>query len=33
VGAAEYRLRFFGPEARAIRGHEFYRVATADVCR
>jgi len=31
VGAAEYRLRYFGDAARAMRGHEFYRVAQARV--
>lgn len=33
VGAAEYRERYFGAEARKIRGHEFYRVALARVGR
>ena len=33
VGAAEYRERYFGIEARTIRGHEFYRVALARVDR
>jgi methyltransferase (TIGR00027 family) len=27
LGAAEYRERYFGEAARAMRGHEFYRVA------
>ena len=31
VGAAEYRQRYFGAEARSMRGHEFYRVALARV--
>jgi methyltransferase (TIGR00027 family) len=31
VGAAEYRERYFGEEARRMRGHEFYRVALARV--
>ena len=31
VGAAEYRQRYFGAEARHMRGHEFYRVALARV--
>jgi O-methyltransferase involved in polyketide biosynthesis len=31
IGAAEYRERYFGAEARNIRGHEFYRVALARV--
>ena len=31
VGAAEYRLRYFGAAARRMRGHEFYRVALARV--
>jgi methyltransferase (TIGR00027 family) len=30
-GAAEYRERYFGVAARAMRGHEFYRVAVARV--
>ena len=29
IGAAEYRARYFGARARAMRGHEFYRVALA----
>jgi hypothetical protein len=29
VGAAEYRRRFFGDAADAMKGHEFYRVAIA----
>ena len=33
VGAAEYRARYFGDAARAMRGHEFYRVALARVER
>jgi methyltransferase (TIGR00027 family) len=33
VGAAEYRERYFGAEARNMRGHEFYRVALARVGR
>jgi methyltransferase (TIGR00027 family) len=33
VGAAEYRERYFGAEARNMRGHEFYRVALASVGR
>jgi methyltransferase (TIGR00027 family) len=32
VGAAEYRERYFKDAARAMRGHEFYRVALARVC-
>jgi methyltransferase (TIGR00027 family) len=31
VGAAEYRARYFGADARRIHGHEFYRVALARV--
>jgi len=31
IGAAEYRERYFGADARNIRGHEFYRVALARV--
>jgi methyltransferase (TIGR00027 family) len=31
TGAGDYRARFYGDAARTIRGHEFYRVATADV--
>jgi methyltransferase (TIGR00027 family) len=31
LGAAEYRARYFGEEARTMRGHEFYRVALARV--
>jgi methyltransferase (TIGR00027 family) len=31
LGAAEYRERYFGEAARAMRGHEFYRVALARV--
>lgn len=31
VGATEYRERYFGADARHIRGHEFYRVALARV--
>jgi methyltransferase (TIGR00027 family) len=31
IGAAEYRARYFGAEARSMRGHEFYRVALARV--
>jgi methyltransferase (TIGR00027 family) len=31
LGAAEYRERYFGEEARKMRGHEFYRVALARV--
>jgi methyltransferase (TIGR00027 family) len=31
VPAAEYRERYFGAAARSMRGHEFYRVATARV--
>jgi methyltransferase (TIGR00027 family) len=31
VGAAEYRARYYGEAARALRGHEFYRVALARV--
>ena len=33
VGAAEYRDRYYGAEARGMRGHEFYRVALARVGR
>jgi len=33
VGAAEYRERYFGDQARNIHGHEFYRVALARVGR
>jgi methyltransferase (TIGR00027 family) len=33
VGAAEYRELYFKDEARNMRGHEFYRVAFARVCR
>jgi methyltransferase (TIGR00027 family) len=33
VGAAEYRERYFHEAARAMRGHEFYRVALARVAR
>jgi methyltransferase (TIGR00027 family) len=33
IGAAEYRARYFGAEARNMRGHEFYRVALARVGR
>ena len=33
LGAAEYRARYFGAEARRMRGHEFYRVALARVGR
>ncbi len=29
VGAADFRELYFGEEARTMRGHEFYRVATA----
>ena len=31
VGAQQYRERYFGAAARAMRGHEFYRVAVARV--
>ena len=31
IGAAEYRARYYGVEARRIRGHEFYRIALARV--
>jgi methyltransferase (TIGR00027 family) len=31
AGAAEYRARYYGEAARAMRGHEFYRVALARV--
>jgi O-methyltransferase involved in polyketide biosynthesis len=31
VGAAEYRERYYHDAARAMRGHEFYRVAVARV--
>jgi len=31
IGAVEYRARYFGAAARAMRGHEFYRVAVARV--
>ena len=31
IGAAEYRERYYGTEARRIRGHEFYRVVLARV--
>jgi hypothetical protein len=31
VGAAEYRERYFHDAARAMRGHEFYRVAIARI--
>jgi len=31
VGAAEYRARYFGDAARAMHGHEFYRLAQARV--
>ena len=31
IGAAEYRARYYGAEARRIRGHEFYRIALARV--
>ena len=30
-GAPEYRLRYYGARARAMRGYEFYRVAVARV--
>ena len=33
IGAGEYRERYFGAEARTIRGHEFYRIALARVDR
>ena len=33
IGAADYRERYYGAEARTIRGHEFYRVALARVDR
>jgi methyltransferase (TIGR00027 family) len=33
IGAAEYRARYFGAQARTMRGHEFYRVALARVGR
>ena len=33
IGAAEYRARYFGAEARNMRGHEFYRVALARIGR
>ena len=33
LGAAEYRERYFGAEARTMRGHEFYRVALARIGR
>ncbi len=29
AGAAEYRLRFYGPSAREMRGYDFYHVAMA----
>jgi methyltransferase (TIGR00027 family) len=29
AGAAEYRLQFYGPKARQMRGYEFYHVAIA----
>ncbi len=32
VGAAEYRAKYYGARAAAMHGHEFYRVATAEVC-
>ena len=31
IGAAEYRRRYFGETAGRMRGHEFYRIATARV--
>lgn len=31
LGAADYRARCFGPEASAMRGYEFYRIAVAHV--
>jgi len=31
LGAAEYRERYFGDEARTMRGHEFYRIALARI--
>lgn len=31
LGAAEYRARYFGPSSPAMRGYEFYRVASAHV--
>ena len=31
VGAAQYRERYFGDDAARMRGHEFYRVAWAEV--
>jgi methyltransferase (TIGR00027 family) len=31
VGAAEYRARYYGPAAEAMRGYEFYRIALASV--
>ena len=33
VGAADYRRRYYRDAARAMRGHEFYRVALARVVR
>jgi O-methyltransferase involved in polyketide biosynthesis len=33
VGAADYRMRYYRDAARAMRGHEFYRVALACVVR
>jgi len=33
IGAAEYRAIYYGARARAMRGHEFYRVALARVGR
>lgn len=31
IGCAEYRQRYYGAAARALRGHEFYRVAHARI--
>jgi methyltransferase (TIGR00027 family) len=33
IGAADYRRRYYGDAARAMRGHEFYRVALARVAK
>lgn len=32
AGAAEYRLRFYGPGAKRMQGYDFYHVAAAHVC-
>lgn len=33
LGAADYRERYYGAAARRMRGHEFYRVALAQIAR